>query len=1276
MEGKPRAPAIEWQGLVNWGQEFFGPSGTPGGADIVCAGPALLSERAGELLFVVLTGLMDGDGKPVYRDVLVVLPPTEDEQRDAIIEQVAAATRRIRGTPPDVAELAIIRRRVTIRRASNFDSESLLDALQDLSVRTLVLVIESAGYRKEDLDPVAQPVGTARIDEDLWVQHLHAVAASCVQIARSSDSCIILDAGEWLPVREVSQGLLRSIDGCGVFGGNHAHDPSEAVLAEAEGWLGHVKIGRTDLALAAIDALPSSLDSHKVAFKIQTLQMGGNDGAAIQLLRSEMAAGNRFDPRFRVRAAHIADAANEHAMAAELLRDTVHSLAKEEWIEQALVISRRSAVLDVEKECIDRLETLFPRSIGLRDHYFVQLLKACGDLANGREHGELGGSPRFAAFSSALLGVLQNFTEETYAEATATTEKDWPEYAAQGRLGCAVHAQESNRISSALVLARPQENSGDFARHAAGILLWAIETSLLAGEKVRPLRETLTEAVVAVLAYLAKHPTDVSSRARLTRLMSVQVSATLGIALLAYAVLTLSTAEPNTKQHGRSAKGDSTSEQFQAFYRAALDTLKDKGPLQIGLSQLPADLMVPSADALLAWVVEMIDGIGRGSSDPEDFVFLETLLAVGAAIAPHTDDPNQDLFLLRVAAEKLAVAGRMQKARDHVEHALTITRGNPLRARLAWYGFADIYQRGRNPIEALVGIGCTLSCATEINADQAFYETYGLIRILRDLGMGKLAWQLLPRCAMLMDQLELRGSMSHRLETIELGLRISEAASTRDPDALRGLAADLVRNLETVIGREDEILPVAVMTAQVFQMCKDVGVTVDDVHQALLDQAAASLEGASAQLMGIAADPEPSSYQVLEWLKRTEAARYSEDVGYDMQVLVRTARRLLSTAEAVNDARVALFASELTTDLGVTPPGPPQADGERPVWLPSSIEVTGERAVAVSLRGITVCSLALDQHDRLVRITAEGGVMQPTVVEDESVFSTRRLSEWSKTYPFAYGFDSDDPNLFYTSTRGLGLTQSASGRVVFVLDTELQRLSPNLIVIEDELAGRNAAVAVAPSMTWLHAAVTGSQTVQLQPAVAWISTATEGGLYGTLEMLADRLRDPLERHGIKLLTAPDVPSDLQGAELAIVAAHGGVASEGRYFQVVADEDGLRMSAVTLSRALAGAGVVVLFVCSGGRFDKHPIASTAVALPKELLDRGCSAVVGSPWPLEAGVPAHWLPAFLDAWDAGVHLVDAVLQANRAVALHLGDSPARSLAMTVYGNPLVVRRAPIV
>lgn len=80
------------------------------------------------------------------------------------------------------------------------------------------------------------------------------------------------------------------------------------------------------------------------------------------------------------------------------------------------------------------------------------------------------------------------------------------------------------------------------------------------------------------------------------------------------------------------------------------------------------------------------------------------------------------------------------------------------------------------------------------------------------------------------------------------------------------------------------------------------------------------------------------------------------------------------------------------------------------------------------------------------------------------------------------------------------------------------------------------------------------------------------------------------------------------------------------------------------------------------------------MPREILGRDCSAVVASPWPLDARVPSHWLPAFLEAWDAGVPLIDANFLANRAVERAMGNAPELCLAMNVYGDPLATAASP--
>jgi CHAT domain-containing protein len=102
-------------------------------------------------------------------------------------------------------------------------------------------------------------------------------------------------------------------------------------------------------------------------------------------------------------------------------------------------------------------------------------------------------------------------------------------------------------------------------------------------------------------------------------------------------------------------------------------------------------------------------------------------------------------------------------------------------------------------------------------------------------------------------------------------------------------------------------------------------------------------------------------------------------------------------------------------------------------------------------------------------------------------------------------------------------------------------------------------------------------------------------------------------------------------------------------------------------------VVVLLVCSGGRIDRDPLSFTALGLPYELLDRGCRAVVASPWPIEPTKANLWMPWFLDSWDAGRTVAEAVHDANLKLRAY-APMEAHFLAMHVFGNPLERADAP--
>ena len=187
--------------------------------------------------------------------------------------------------------------------------------------------------------------------------------------------------------------------------------------------------------------------------------------------------------------------------------------------------------------------------------------------------------------------------------------------------------------------------------------------------------------------------------------------------------------------------------------------------------------------------------------------------------------------------------------------------------------------------------------------------------------------------------------------------------------------------------------------------------------------------------------------------------------------------------------------------------------------------------------------------------------------------------------------------------------------------------------------------------------------------LAWIPTPTvrESFTRTPLETLADHVRGV---ESIGLITAPDAPEGLIGADLAIIGAHGDVDFHGKRFLRGADEGSQQFTASALASLAQDTLVAILFVCSGGRLDPHPFSPTAFGLPSAFLDAGCRAVVASPWPLDPNVARRWLPAFVKACDEGAPVIRAVYAANKAVWEATPAAPDHFLAMNLYGDPLVI------
>jgi CHAT domain-containing protein len=165
------------------------------------------------------------------------------------------------------------------------------------------------------------------------------------------------------------------------------------------------------------------------------------------------------------------------------------------------------------------------------------------------------------------------------------------------------------------------------------------------------------------------------------------------------------------------------------------------------------------------------------------------------------------------------------------------------------------------------------------------------------------------------------------------------------------------------------------------------------------------------------------------------------------------------------------------------------------------------------------------------------------------------------------------------------------------------------------------------------------------------------------------MSDTFQKFGFVVDTNRRLPSDVADSSLVVVTGHGGLAQEGRYLHSIRDEEDLIEPPSALAESLAGVELVILFVCSGGRIDKHPWGNRTVGLPRQLLNKGVRAVIASAWPLDVKVTYTWLEPFMNAWNAGATVLQATKKANEVVRTRLGDHPQYSLAMSVYGDLLL-------
>lgn len=1239
-----------------------------GGADIYNLDFRTPQARAG-VLAAVLAGLVDANRRPAVREFVVVAPPGSNAEdwgaqakRDMVDTFRLLAQRDL-----EPREEAWLRDHLRTIVAQDRRSRSVLDLISAQPERAAIIVTDAASYRDDNIDPYVGPgASTPLLPEDVWAPQLHALGTAAVRIARERKLYVALDANQLSPRREALSKLLCSIDGCGVMGSSREEDPETILAGRVQEWDAWVHAGRLGQALRDIEQLPSKLDGNKPYLRIQMLHRAGHFPQALQAIREELASGRKLDASMRVKLARIAQDANASRLASEILAPAVGELENREDLESALATAQQAGPADLEQRMAERLAAMFPGSPGLRQRRRRALFTGRDYAAIAAMAAEEPGGQGRVEFYSRLAKYLSGPDVPDYHALLASAGDDIAQIDAY-RIACVSDALARSLVFHAFELAMPIPKNPAEARRGERLLLDVLEALLLLADQRGALPVPLDRVQAALLSLierLAAEPSNHELRIRLARLFQPSVAGMMGLALIASLVLNLASRPIRLeKWHAPGEADPKWLLERKQFLNAAFDWLKSEEPVVIGRAKIPEHLMTEPADEVVSAVAKYLTHAPVESE--EDITALQLWLTLAASMTAHSSDTDFDLRLMRLLAGKLASAGHAQLARDLAEQTLLNSTATPRRRRLGWFAMADVYHRCHDHLEGLLALACTLAADDAADEEQVWQEVTAVARFLRDSGLHDQARSAIGKARQLLQRMGLSDLNSHRLDTLELqirqtGIRIQGS----DKAELEALLADVVRNGKAVLEHGDMTEPAAAMLGQVLLWARTKGAAITPDAELVLAELCKGAKGSLVSLIRTMSTPEPSADDLLALIKTSGFARYSDDVGYDMRNLAIAASRALSSAKYIEVGVNTSFALETLADRGVAVPGWDEA--AEPPPAPKRIDEPAEIACSISREGLSVVQAGFDALGRLVRVSAVDGRLSVPVREPDDVMHEERLIRWAKKFPYAYGVDETTTNLFYTTTADLRLSSLPEGPVVIVADAGLQTFPPNLFYVGEEFAGRTRPMAAAPSLAWLKAA-RAKGMIGDGRICAWISTTVDGAGTQTLPMIAERLEPTFDQYRVIVDNGSTLPPEFAGASMAVIAAHGGIHPEGRFFRVVSDEGNLRVSAGELANALRNVGIVILFVCSGGRADKHPWANTTLGLAKQILDRGCAAVIASPWPLDSRVPSHWLPEFLDQWSRGKNLIDANFAANQVVDQRFSRDPARGLAMTIFGNP---------
>lgn len=628
-------------------------------------------------------------------------------------------------------------------------------------------------------------------------------------------------------------------------------------------------------------------------------------------------------------------------------------------------------------------------------------------------------------------------------------------------------------------------------------------------------------------------------------------------------------------------------------------------------------------------------------------------------LARFSSFKNSDLHFLRVVLSVMTLKHDSQKIRDYLQYLL-FTPKTLERKKIGLLGYADVSHRINDTDEALTCLALSMEDG-EISVNSYYLTGILAARTLRDLGFNDKALKVLETVERNISDFDknILDSNANEIKSLRLAIKFKTCIRQVDTDITKliNLLPELIEFYENELRLHHDIRPSLTLAIQSYKILQDKGVDTQKFDEFFrrLDSNKSSLPDFLSALLY-------DDFNLIFNLYLKQEGRYSEKSSEDFTKLKILSHIYLNDINNKNEY-VILFCLELLAEHAIRDRHSYQIDA--PIKPFATID---EYIISINnlKEKVDIIYLGLNQINQLIvaKISKSG-----IDIEKCDTFNIDAFLEWTKDFPKNYGFydANKEPNLFYDSIETLGLNIEATHSTVFIFDTQLHTLTPNLFLNESKFIGAENVITTAPSITWLNYVVNSDENQKKSSLKAWISNAdTEKS---TLKTIINRYTDSniFENYNIGLDTSHYLPTSLQNSKLALITAHGGTTGKSNYFSSVSDEGGFKIHYQNFAQNLCNCDVVILFVCNAGRFNNHPYLSTTISLQKELLKNGCETIIASPWPLDAMMTPNWFEYFLRRWvDDALTVAEAVFQTNKH--FYTRDYEAdKYLALSVFGNP---------